>query len=367
MYTKRYQTRTKEIVVMLMWLLFLILLLVLGVGFLWSYKANKMSLAPSSFLLLFLNVLLLGYLYVIYWLTFEQEVAIARIFLLIGLIPYVLITVFGSYVLIMTLVYNTRVVFKRESRSLAHALPLILAIGLVIYWVARSITDVLDLPLYLQVWIYALYGIIGLHLFKFVRYIVATILLLMTEPKLNQDYIIVHGSGLINGNVPPLLGGRIDKAIAFYERQKDVGQPPKLILSGGQGSDEPRPEAVAMAEYAQQKGIPSSDLLLEDKSTTTFENMTFSKKIMDADSKGEPYNCIFSTSNYHVFRTGIYAKIAGLNIDGIGSKTALYYLPNALIREYIAYIVMYKRRQLKLVGIVFLMTGLLSFVLYVNR
>jgi len=349
---------------MLIWTLFFALLLTLGVGFIRSYKINKMSLIPSLFLLLFLNVLLMSYLYVTYWLTFEQDVAIARILLLIGLIPYVLIAVFGSYVLVMTLVYNTRVLFKKESRSLAHALPLILAVGLVIYWLARSITDGLDLPPYIQVWTYAVYGFIGLYLFKFVCYIVATILLLMTKPTLNQDYIVVHGSGLINGNVPPLLGGRIDKAIAFYEWQKNIRRPPKLILSGGQGSDEPRPEAVAMAEYAQQKGIPTCDLLLEDQSTTTFENMIFSKKIMESDSGGEPYNCIFSTSNYHVFRTGVYARVAGLNMDGIGSKTALYYLPNALIREYIAYVVMNKKRQLQFAGIVFLLTAILSFALY---
>ena len=345
-------------------ILFFFLLTILGMGFFWSYKINKMSLLPSSFLLLFLNVLLLGYLFLTYWLTFEQEVAGARFFLLMGLIPYGLVLLLGSYVLIVSLIYNARVVFKREGRSLAHGLPLILAVGLMAYWLARSITDDLSLPPYVQVWTYVIYGLIGLYLFKFVRYLIATMLLLRNKPSLNQDYIIVHGSGLINGNVPPLLAGRIDKAIAFYHLQKEVRQPPKLILSGGQGHDEPRPEAVAMAEYARQQGIPEKDLLLEDQSTTTFENMTFSKKIMDADSGNSPYNCIFATSNYHIFRTGLYAKIAGLNIDGVGSKTALYYLPNALIREYIAYVMMNKKHHIRLTGVILLTTALLSLVLY---
>lgn len=349
---------------MLITVLFIIAILFLSVSFIITFRRNKMSLLPSTLFLLLINVLLLAYLALTYWLTFEQGVQIARIFLLIGLIPYALVTVFGSYILVVTLIYNTRIVLKRESRSLAHMLPLILAVGLVIYWFTRSFTDGLGLPLYIQVWSYAIYGLIGFYLFRFVRYITATILLLVSRPKLNQDYIIVHGSGLINGDVPPLLAGRINKAIEFYHKQKEVAQPPKLILSGGQGHDEPRPEAQAMAEYANQKGIPSQHLLLEDKSATTYENMTFSKKIMDKESNGENYNCIFSTSNYHLLRTGMYAKIAGLKIDGIGSKTALYYLPTAFIREYIAYVMMNKKHQLLLVGIVFFVTAIVSFVLF---
>jgi len=340
---------------------------VLSISFLFTYQRNKMSLLPSALLLALLKVVLLGYLFLTYWLTFEQDIGGARIFLIIGVFPYALVIVFGSYVLVATLIFNTRLLLKRECRTLAHFLPLILATFLVIYWVTRGMIDDLDVPVYIDVWLYAIYGLIGFYLLRFVRYITASILLLLSRPKLNQDYVIVHGSGLINGNVSPLLAGRIDKAIRFYHQQKEVGQSPKLILSGGQGHDEPRPEAVAMAEYAYARGIPKSDTLIEDQSTTTLENLICSKKIMDEDNQGKPYNCIFSTSNYHVLRTGLYARMAGLNIDGIGSKTALYYLPNALIREYIAYVMMNKKRQLFWTGTFFLITALLSLILYLNE
>jgi len=259
---------------------------------------------------------------------------------------------------------NAQILIKREGRSLAHILPLALALFLAIYWGSMRLVDGLVLPSYIHIWIYVIYGLIGLYLFRFIRYITATILLLVSKPKLNQDYIIVHGSGLINGNVPPLLAGRIDKAIAFYHAQKKVRQPPKLILSGGQGSDEPKSEALAMAEYAQNKGIPRKDLLLEEKSTTTFENLTFAKKMMDEESGTNNYTCIFSTSNYHLLRTGIYAKLTGLHIQGIGSKTALYYLPNAFIREYIAHVMMNKKRHILLISIVFLITAVISIILF---
>ena len=47
--------------------------------------------------------------------------------------------------------------------------------------------------------------------------------------------------------------------------------------------------------------------------------MLYSKEIMES-LKGFQYNCIFSTNNFHVFRAGLYAKIVGLNSQGIGSK-----------------------------------------------
>ena len=186
-----------------------------------------------------------------------------------------------------------------------------------------------------------MYALVFFYAFHITQYIIATLLCNLPRPRHNQDYIIVHGCGLKDGAVTPLLAGRVDRAVKFYNEQKKERAPPKLVLSGGRGADEARSEAAAMAEYAVSKGVAQSDVLLEDESATTAQNMAFAKKIMDADSGGMPYNCIYVTSNYHLFRTGIYASKAGMKLRGVGSKTAFYYLPSALLREYIAYIVMY--------------------------
>ncbi len=100
------------------------------------------------------------------------------------------------------------------------------------------------------------------------------------HPRYDQDFIIVLGAGLLNGEkVSPLLAQRIDKAIAFYHLQfRAKKTAPRLLMSGGQGSDEKIPEAVAMKEYAVSQGIPESEILVEANSTTTYENMKFSKR-----------------------------------------------------------------------------------------
>lgn len=104
--------------------------------------------------------------------------------------------------------------------------------------------------------------------------------------------------------------------IEIYKRQLEKGSHPKIIVSGGQGSDELVSEAFAMKKYILSQNIPEEDIIMEDKSTTTYENLKFSKVIMD--NTKEKYSCIFVTNNYHVFRASIFARKTGLKAHGSG-------------------------------------------------
>ncbi|MBP3853386.1 MAG: YdcF family protein, partial [Erysipelotrichaceae bacterium] len=158
-------------------------------------------------------------------------------------------------------------------------------------------------------------------------------LFLMIIPhKRDFDYVIIHGAGLLRGiGLTKLLSQRVDKAIQVYHHDPT---PPKIIPSGGQGKDERISEAQAMTTYLLKKGIPASQILAEDHSHTTLENLANSKAIIDA-RPGRKYTALV-TSNYHVFRALRYCRKIGLKCTGIGSPVALYYWPSALIREYIA-------------------------------
>lgn len=153
------------------------------------------------------------------------------------------------------------------------------------------------------------------------------------KPSYDKDYIIILGCRIRpDGTLYPLIRGRVDKAIEFYRTQlKKTGKAAYFVPSGGQGGDEIMPEAQAMKNYLVEQGIPEEMILPETASTTTKENMQFSKKIIDA--RTENASVIFSTTSYHVFRSGIIASEAGINIDGIGSRTKWYFWPNAFLRE----------------------------------
>jgi len=278
----------------------------------------------------------------------------------IPLIALFLLIPFAIIALMFGLFLNARVLMKREGRRLANSLTLLVAICILLFMLLPIINPASLFSSHLQP-IFAGVSLITFYFFIHLsNFLSAYFLYQFNRPKYNQDFIIVLGSGLINDKVPPLLASRIQKAIDFYHRQAAVSTPPTIILSGGQGSDENLPEAEAMQRYAIEKGIPIEHTLQENRSVNTYQNMLFSKQIMDDIKQGEAYNSIFTTNNFHLFRAGIYARLAGLNSQGIGSKTAFYYWPNAMIREYVAIVVLERKRHMKLIAPIIIMTILLA-------
>ena len=170
--------------------------------------------------------------------------------------------------------------------------------------------------------------------------------------RMNCNYIIIHGAGLKkDGTVTPLLRQRIDKAIKVYKKCRNN---PKFVPSGGQGGDEVISEAAAIRNYLLDKGIKDEDIVMEDKSTTTYENLKNVKEMLDEREKGRKYSCIFVTNNYHVLRTSFYAKKLKMRAQGVGAKTAGYFLPSAFIREYVAVMKMNKISLILLVCLLIL-------------
>lgn len=168
------------------------------------------------------------------------------------------------------------------------------------------------------------------------------------EPKYDKDYLVILGCKIgADGKLYPLIQARVDRAINFYQKQFDLtGKKAFFLPSGGQGPDEPVSEAAAMKRYLLEKGIPEEQILLEDKSKNTIENMCFSKKIIEKRTPNA--NVAFSTTNYHVFRSGIISRQNGFEPDGMGSKTKWYFWPNAYIREVIG-VMAYKWKSIIIV------------------
>lgn len=251
-----------------------------------------------------------------------------------------LVYLLGSALLIL----NGRTMIRNEGLSLSHLLsPLIGGIPVLLLFAVIGLAGTQFIggdelfaigSLLLMVSI----GIYGYLLWTAYCTIPYAMLYTMLPKKPDAAYIIVHGSGLIDGKIPPLLKSRLDKAIEVYNAG---GGRATIIPSGGQGPDEPRAEAVAMAEYLLDRSIPANKIVPEDQSTTTRENMMFSKSIIEERSTNAG-KILFVTSNYHVFRIALIARRVGLSAHGIGSRTARYYLPSAIIREFIAITVKYK-------------------------
>jgi uncharacterized SAM-binding protein YcdF (DUF218 family) len=157
-------------------------------------------------------------------------------------------------------------------------------------------------------------------------------------PPYDRDCVIILGCGIRrDGTLTPLLRGRVDSALSFVKKQKEAtGKDVAYVPSGGQGSDEIISESEAMSRYLLEQGIPQESILKEDRSTNTFENMKFSKEVIEkavGDIKNK--KIAFATTNYHIFRGYILARKNGFEAQGISAKTKWYFFPNAFLREFI--------------------------------
>ncbi|MBN8047484.1 YdcF family protein [Paraclostridium bifermentans] len=295
----------------------------------------------------------LGFLFllVMYLSDMFDTIRLLSIFAVYAVIPLSIIVI-GFF-----LIKNGYIMKHKEGRRLANLLSLILGVNVLLI-VSLSLLLIfhgskLNTYAYATILTIILFAIyFG---FLFFSYLVYSYAYQMLPVNKNLDYVIVLGSGLIGDKVPPLLKSRLDKGIEIYSQQLSKGNHTKIVVSGGQGSDEIVPEAIAMKKYLVSQGIPELDILVEDKSTTTYENMKFSKNIMNNISKN--YSCIFVSNNYHVFRASIYARKAGLKANGVGAPTAFYFLPSALIREYIAIIMLYKKVSLLAIAFILIVVA----------
>ncbi|WP_374965092.1 YdcF family protein [Lysinibacillus sp. RS5] len=257
-----------------------------------------------------------------------------------------IVIILGSFPSIMFILsiatfFNSKVLLEKEGRKVRN---LLLAVfGLVFFimmiWYVFVIFTNIEHEIWHILFFYA-FLIFGYTMFLYTSVMAYATIYLFTPIFYEPNYIIALGSGLIGDKVPPLLASRLDEAVKQY---KKYGERPYIIVSGGQGSDEKVSEAYAMKKYVVDvHQIPTQKIFMEDQSTNTEQNLAFSKEIMDKHAQGKKYRSLFVTNNFHVFRASIYAKKARLDAQGVGSKTALYYLPNAFTREFIGLLEMYK-------------------------
>ncbi len=267
----------------------------------------------------------------------ETSGTVARL-LIFGLAALV---AFGPVLVAGYLVLNGFTMVRREGFRPANLLSLLAGLavfGLIAFLIAALRTRSPDLTVSFVI-IVLLSGYISFLLVSYVLY--AFIYGRITGLR-RADFVVVLGSGLAGGDrVPPLLAGRLERGLRVHQalaRRRPAS--PVVIVSGGKGSDEQISEAEAMARYLIERGLPADQIIREDQSRTTEENLTFSQAIMARSVPG--YRCIIVTSNYHVFRAAIIARRLRVNGQVTGARTAGYYWPTAMLREFAAVFLSYR-------------------------
>ncbi|MCH5281116.1 MAG: YdcF family protein [Lachnospiraceae bacterium] len=171
-----------------------------------------------------------------------------------------------------------------------------------------------------------LYSFIGIC-FAFFCFIEGLILSgFYREPAGEVDYLIVLGAHVKYGKPSNTLAKRLDAAYDYAIEHEGV----KVIVSGGQGSNETTTEAYAMARYLEEKGLDGDRILLEEASRNTDENLTFSYEIAGADAK-----IAVVSNDFHIFRAVHLARGAGFrDPQGLAARDDVRTMASDLVREF---------------------------------
>ena len=172
-------------------------------------------------------------------------------------------------------------------------------------------------------WVYAALCILFLSVeFKILRAMAA-------EPEHGADWIIVLGAQVRGTYITNSLKRRLDAAFFYLKHSPQT----KVIVSGGRGPGEDISEAEAMSGYLMKHGVPKEKIFLENRSTSTRENLRFSRKYADAEKD----RVGIVTNDFHIYRSSLIARQEGYeNIIMIPAGSNPVFQINYLVREFFA-------------------------------
>lgn len=140
--------------------------------------------------------------------------------------------------------------------------------------------------------------------------------------------IIVLGAQVHHNGVLSLsLSQRIDLAYEYLEENPEA----VCIVTGGQGGDEPFPEAHAERDALLAKGINESRIYIEDTSNNTRQNFENALEIIEQENLGDTFAVV--TQDFHMFRALQLGKSAGLQAYALSVKSHPLLYPSYYGRE----------------------------------
>jgi uncharacterized SAM-binding protein YcdF (DUF218 family) len=145
------------------------------------------------------------------------------------------------------------------------------------------------------------------------------------EPE--ADYIIVLGAQMRSWGPSVVYKARLDSAIVYLNNNPEA----KVVVTGGQGANEPVSEGEGGKVYLMEQGISEDRIIVENTSLDTDENVSNALELINAT---DDMTIGIVTNNFHVFRGMMLARrYTDADIMGIAAHTEYQYLPNNMVRE----------------------------------
>jgi len=142
-----------------------------------------------------------------------------------------------------------------------------------------------------------------------------------------EDAVIVLGAAVWGERVSSVLADRLLMAVEYHTHNPNA----LIVVSGGQGEGAIT-EAEAMRRFLVAQGVPNEIIIKEDRSTSTLENIKFSKEILD-ELFGDDYSVAIITNHFHIFRAVSMARRQGMQASGFHAQLRRRYMPWYFTRE----------------------------------
>ncbi len=150
------------------------------------------------------------------------------------------------------------------------------------------------------------------------------------NPEKKCDYFVVLGAKVRDDGPSVSLWDRIYGAESYLKAHPDA----IAVVSGGQGADEPMSEGQAMYDELVKLGIDPERIWIEDKATSTRENITFALDLIEERTGTRPDTLGVVSSEYHLLRAGLLTRECGVDFVGIPARTSrASQLVNHMMRE----------------------------------
>jgi len=223
--------------------------------------------------------------------------------------------------LLLSIIYNF---------TIGNAIALIAGTGFLgLYWIYPRVTRfyqrlIHGLLIVLGIYMMIMFMIIGRHGTKHTT-------------TFTEDCALVLGGGLSGEEIVPSLQHRLDKCLEYLQHNPKA----LVIVSGGQGPGETICESVAMKRYLVSKGVDAGQIVEENQSKNTRQNMKFSKILLDSIFSSRNYSVVCITSDFHAYRAGKLSQKVDLTVSHYNSKIDWYLYPVSYCKETLSIIKMW--------------------------
>ena len=223
------------------------------------------------------------------------------------------------------LLTNVIFMYRVANPTIGFTLQAALAVGIILYAFLFNQISRISKKIHIMI------GTLCLIPFTFVLFLL--IYGNVSNVEYDEDVVIVLGAGIHGETVSRPLAHRLNTAIAYWERNPNA----YIVVTGGLGNRAMITEAEAMARYLIRGGVPPEQILLEELSTSTYENLKFAQEILD-EQFPNGFRAVLITNDFHIYRAVRTARYLGIDVARKGAYTDWYTWPVNYLREMLAVI-----------------------------